>query len=128
MSYGTPRASDWRRLILVVKYLGIDRYQYLLVLAACVVVTLPLEFIFSAGVYRRWGRTARTLAVPVAVFALWDVLAIRRGDWSFNPRFVTGWKLPFGLPVEEALFFVVVPLCALLTYESVRQVRERRRG
>jgi lycopene beta-cyclase len=96
--------------------------------AGCLVVTLPLEFVFSAGVYRRWEKTVRTLALPVVVFTAWDVVAIRRGDWSFNPRFVTGWQLPLGLPVEEALFFVVVPLCALLTYESVRQVLGRRRG
>ncbi len=92
------------------------------------VVTLPLEFVFAARVYRRWQRTVRALAWPVAVFTAWDAVAVLRGDWSFNPRFVTGWQLPMGLPVEEVLFFVVVPLCALLTYESVREVLGRRRG
>ena len=97
-------------------------------MAGCVVVTLPLELVFSARVYRRWETTVRTLISPVVVFTAWDVVAIHRGDWSFNPRFVTGWQLPLGLPVEEALFFVVVPLCALLTYESVRQLLGRGRG
>lgn len=97
-------------------------------LAGCVVVTLPLEFVLAAGVYRRWRRTVRTLVLPVAVFTAWDVVAIRHREWTFNPRFVTGWQLPLGLPIEEVLFFVVVPLCALLTYESVRQLLGRRRG
>jgi lycopene beta-cyclase len=99
-----------------------------LVLAGCVLVTLPLEWFLSARVYRRWRRTARALALPVVVFTVWDVIAIRRGDWTFDRRFVTGWQLPLGLPVEEVLFFVVVPLCALLTYESVRRMLGRRRG
>jgi lycopene beta-cyclase len=128
MSFGPPDAGDWRYPILVVKWFGIDRYQYLWLLAGCVAVTLPLEFVFSAGVYRQWKRTVRTLALPVVVFTACDVVAVRSGAWSFNPRFVTGWQFPLGFPVEEALFFVVVPLCALLTYESVRRVLGRTGG
>jgi hypothetical protein len=41
---------------------------------------------------------------------------------------VTGWELPFGLPLEELLFFVVIPLCALLSYEAVRRMLGGRRG
>jgi lycopene cyclase domain-containing protein len=110
------------------KVAAIARYQYLLLLAGCLAVTLPLEVFLGAGVYRRWQRTLRTLTVPVVIFAAWDAVAIRHGDWSFNPHFVTGWQLPLRVPVEEMLFFVVVPLCALLTYESVRQLLGRRRG
>jgi lycopene cyclase domain-containing protein len=96
-----------------------------LLLAGCALVTLPLEFVFSAGVYRRWQRTVRTVAVPVAIFTAWDVVAVRSHDWSFNRRFVTGWQVPLGLPVEEVLFFIVVPLCALLTFQSVQRVLGR---
>jgi lycopene cyclase domain-containing protein len=58
--------------------------------------------------------------LPVAlVFALWDALAIAGGVWEFDPAFVTGLRAPFGLPLEELLFFVVIPICAVLTYEAV---------
>ena len=30
-----------------------DRYQYLLLMAACLAITLPLEFVLGARVYRR---------------------------------------------------------------------------
>ena len=106
----------------------IDRYQYLILLAGCLALTAPLEFAFSARVYRRPRRVVRALALPVAIFAAWDVVAIRRHDWSYSSRYLTGWRLPLGLPVEELAFFVVVPLCTLLTYESVRRVVGRRRG
>jgi hypothetical protein len=64
----------------------------------------------------------RALAPAVAVFVAWDVVAIDRGHWSYNARYVTGWRLPGALPVEELAFFVAVPTCALLTYEAVKVV------
>jgi lycopene cyclase domain-containing protein len=95
-----------------------ERWQYLAVVAGCLLVTLPLELVLGARVYRQPRRLVRSLAPVVAVFAVGDVIAIDRGDWWFNPRYVTGWRLG-ALPVEELAFFVAVPICALLTYEAV---------
>ena len=104
-----------------------DRYQYLLLMAACVVLTLPLEILFRARVYRRPRRLLAALAVPVALFVLWDVIAIARGHWSYDPQYVTGWTIPPNLPVEELVFFLVIPVCALLTFEAVTWILGRRR-
>ncbi len=93
-----------------------DRLRYLLVLAACLAVTLPLEAGLGARVYRRPRRLLATLAPVVALFVLGDLAATARGHWWFSPRYTTGLTL-LGLPVEEWLFFLVVPLCALLTFE-----------
>jgi hypothetical protein len=61
------------------------------------------------------------LAIPVAAFVVWDVVAIARHHWTYNPRYVTGWDLG-NPPVEELAFFVVIPTCGLLTYEAVRRI------
>jgi lycopene beta-cyclase len=100
----------------------IERWQYLAVLAGCLLVTLPLELVFGARVYRQPRRLVRALAPAVAVFVAWDVVAIDRGHWWYNARYVTGWRLLGALPVEELAFFVAVPICALLTYEAVKIV------
>ena len=100
----------------------VDRFQYLLVMAACVVVTLPLELALGARVWRRPVRLATAVAPGVVIFSLWDVAAIAHRHWSFNPRYVTGWDLPGRLPVEEVVFFAVVPVCALLTFAVVNRV------
>ncbi|MFD2420755.1 lycopene cyclase domain-containing protein [Amycolatopsis pigmentata] len=93
-----------------------DSLQYLGLLFACVAITLPLERF--ARVYRRPARLAATLLPVVAVFAVWDEIATVRGDWWFSARFTL--RAPvLGLPVEEWLFFLVVPVCALLTYEAL---------
>lgn len=102
-----------------------DRFRYLATLGACLAVTAPLEAVYGPRVWRRPGRLARVLAVPVALFSAWDVVAIRRGHWSFEPRYTTGWILPGRLPAEEVAFFVAVPTCAVLAYEAVRRSRGR---
>jgi lycopene beta-cyclase len=99
-----------------------ERWQYLAVIAGCLLVTLPLELVLGARVYRQPRRLVRSLAPAVAVFVAWDVIAIDRGHWWYNTRYVTGWRLLGALPVEELAFFVAVPICALLTYEAVKIV------
>ncbi|GGM60315.1 hypothetical protein GCM10012275_34330 [Longimycelium tulufanense] len=106
-------------------FVGSDGFEYLWLMAGCVLITLPLEFL-GAGVYRRPERLARTLLPVIGVFLAWDLIGFVRGHWGFNPQFVTGVTLPGGLPVEELVFFVVIPLCALLTYEAVSGLFDRR--
>jgi lycopene cyclase domain-containing protein len=103
-----------------------DRWQYLLVLAACLVITAPLEFL-GEGVYRQ-ARRAAAAVLPVAiVFVAWDAIAVAAHIWTYNPRYVTGLNLLGLLPLEELLFFVVIPLCGLLTYNAVNGILARMR-
>src|SRR5688572_25784854 len=103
-----------------------DRYQYLLLMGACVLITLPLELVFGARVWRRPRRLLAALWLPVVVFVVWDVAAIARDHWSYSQRYTTGWMLPFSFPVEELVFFLVIPVCGLLTLEAVRSLLGRR--
>jgi lycopene beta-cyclase len=102
------------------------RFQYLIVMALCLLVTLPLEFVFDARVWRRPRRLARALVPAFAAFLAWDLWATATGTWDFDPDYTIGVTLPGGMAVEELLFFVVVPVCALLTLESVRNVSSGR--
>ena len=106
----------------------LDHFQYLLLMAGCLLITLPLEFVLGARVYRRAVGLAFAVIPVVIIFSVWDIVGILRDHWSYSPRFTTGVKLIFAMPIEELLFFVVVPLCGLLTYEAVGQVLRRTRG
>lgn len=101
---------------------GLDPFQYILLMAACLLITLPLEFVFAARVYRRPLRLLQTVLITVIVFSIWDILAIQAGLWSYSERFTSGVVLPFGLPLEELLFFIAIPICGILTYEAVGNV------
>jgi lycopene cyclase domain-containing protein len=104
----------------------VERFQYLLLLLGCVVLTLPLELLLGARVWRRPRRLLAAVVPAVVVFSLWDVAAIAHHHWRYNSRYVTGWDLPGHLPIEEVLFFAVVPICALLTFEVVSRFFSRR--
>jgi lycopene cyclase domain-containing protein len=97
-----------------------DRYQYLALMAGCLLLTLPLEVVIGARVWRQPRRLLLALVPTVAVFTAWDLVAIARAQWGFVDRYVTGWDLPGDLPVEEIVFFIVIPICGLLTLEAVR--------
>lgn len=99
-----------------------EHYEYLVVMGLCLLVTLPLELVLGARVWRRPRRLLLTLLPVVAVYSLWDVVAIERGLWDYSPDHTTGVVLPPALPVEELVFFVVVPVCGLLTLEAVGNV------
>ena len=109
----------------------IDHFQYLLLMAACLLITLPLEFALRARVYRRWRVLLAAVLPVMIIFSIWDIVAIHRDHWTYDPRFVTGIRLVGGLPLEELVFFFVVPVCGLLTYEAVGTVimmRKQRRS
>jgi lycopene cyclase domain-containing protein len=101
-----------------------DRWQYLVVLALCLAITAPLE-LFGAGVYRQPRRALRAIAPVALAFLVWDAVAIAAGVWTYNDAYITGVRLPFRVPLEEVLFFVVIPLCALLTYNAVTALLDR---
>ena len=98
-----------------------DRWQYLFVLAACLAITAPLE-ILGAGVYRQARRTAAAVLPVAAFFVVWDAVAIAADVWTYNPQYVSGIEIPGVMPVEELLFFIVIPLCGLLTYNAVDSI------
>jgi len=96
------------------------RLTYFSVLALCAVMMIPLELLFRPRVLGQRRRLGRAILPPLVLFTLWDLVAIARDHWSFGAGNLVGWRLPFDLPVEELAFFVVVPICAIYSYEAVR--------
>jgi lycopene cyclase domain-containing protein len=102
----------------------VDHLLYTSLLVGCLVVTLPLELVIGARVYRRPGTLAAAVLPVAAAFVVWDALATTSaGWWSFDAHWVLDLPRPLGLPPEEWAFFLVVPTCAVLTLEAVRRLR-----
>jgi len=93
---------------------------YPAVLAGCLVATLPLELFLRTRVYARPRRLLATLVPILAVFLTWDAFAIHAGHWRY--RHLLGARIG-NVPVEELAFFLVVPVCSILTLEAVRRRR-----
>ncbi len=96
---------------------------YLGVLAFCLIGTAWLEVALRTRVYRRWVRLLLTLLPVIVLFVIWDLYAIAAGHWDFDESRTSGLVLLGGIPLEELLFFVIIPCCAILTLEAVRSVQ-----
>lgn len=95
--------------------------SYVAMLGFCLAGTLPLVRLYRLQVFRRPVRLTAAIVLAGAPFLLWDLWATRAGQWRFDPKQTLPWRVG-GLPVEEIAFFVVIPLAAILTYESVRRL------
>lgn len=50
-----------------------------------------------------------TVCVPTVYLWVADIIAIQSGIWTISGKYTLGWS-PFGLPVEEATFFLMTNL------------------
>jgi lycopene cyclase domain-containing protein len=78
----------------------------------------------KVGVLKQFKRVVLTIAPVAFLFIAWDKYAIASGHWYFDKDQILGIFGPFGIPLEEYLFFIVVPIAALMTIEAVRTVKK----
>ncbi|HQQ11582.1 MAG TPA: lycopene cyclase domain-containing protein [Bacteroidales bacterium] len=82
-------------------------------------LTLAFPFLLSfdrkVAFYRQWKYFFPAVFVMGAFFIAKDVLFAASGIWGFNDRYLLGIRW-FGLPVEEWMFFVVVPYAIVFIY------------
>lgn len=93
--------------------------EYFIVLAVSFTAPLILSFSKKMDFYKYPLRLIAALLFPFVLFITWDIIVTARGHWSFNPLYTVGFKI-FGLPIEEILFFIIIPFCGLFTWESVK--------
>ena len=99
------------------------KLSYIAVLVGCLLGSGWLEVVLRTRVYRRAVRLALSILPVLVIFTLWDIYAISQGHWTFDERYVTGIIAIANVPLEEILFFIVIPICAVLTLEGVRSTR-----
>jgi lycopene cyclase domain-containing protein len=59
-----------------------------------------------------------TVVLSAIPFILWDYIAISRSHWTYNPAYTIGWKIA-NIPIEEFLFFLLVPQSCLLIWVAL---------
>ena len=65
-------------------------------------------------------RLVLTILLASPAFILWDAFAIAHQRWTFGAGLTLGIIGPLGVPLEEYLFFIVIPIAAVLTLEGVK--------
>jgi lycopene cyclase domain-containing protein len=91
---------------------------YFLILAGSVAAPLLLSFDSKVAFYRKWKYVFAAMVFPALLYILWDIYFTSKGVWGFNNHYITGIRF-INLPVEEVLFFFIVPYCCLFIYECI---------
>lgn len=103
--------------------MDLERFSYVGVLLFVVFGSIWLEVFLRTRVLARWRRLLLTMIVPVIVFVAWDAYAIASGHWTFDVDRILGFQVVAGVPIDEVLFFIVIPFASILTLEAVRSVK-----
>lgn len=80
----------------------------------------PIALSFDSRVYyfAKWKSVFLSIMIVSIPFLIWDFLFTLNGIWGFNPDYLTGVSIG-NLPIEEILFFFVVPFACTFIYECV---------
>ena len=93
-------------------------YTYFAILLFSIAGPLALSFDKKVAFYKHWKQVFGAMLLPAFFYVVWDIIFTQLGVWSFNGLYITGVHY-FNLPIEEMLFFFVVPYCCLFIYACV---------
>ncbi|MEZ5173772.1 MAG: lycopene cyclase domain-containing protein [Bacteroidia bacterium] len=92
-----------------------DKFLYLVLMLASLAYPLAQSFERRIRLYKKWKHMFPAMLITAGFFIIWDEFFTRIGVWSFNPQYVTGIYIG-SLPLEEWLFFLVVPYACFFVY------------
>ena len=64
-----------------------------------------------------------SLLILFIVGVIWDQISVRMGIWSFSQDMIVG-NL-FGIPIEEYIFIIFVPLLVITVYTLVNKIMKK---
>ena len=88
---------------------------YLIIMLAAIAVPLALSFEKNLRLYKRWKYLFGGIALTMVPFIIWDIVFTQKGIWGFNPAYHSKIVIA-GLPLEEIMFFIVIPYACVFTY------------
>jgi lycopene cyclase domain-containing protein len=95
--------------------------MYLYFQLLCIFVILPNIILFYLNRKKIHLKTLLlSLFILFLIAILWDQLSVRMGLWSFSQNEILGSL--FGLPIDEYLFFIFVPLLSINIYLLIEKI------
>lgn len=93
-----------------------EKYLYMGVLLFAISYPLAQSFEPRIRYASQWYALFPALLISATSFIVWDYWFTQIGVWEFNPRYVLGIFI-LDLPIEEWLFFLIVPFACVFIYE-----------
>jgi lycopene cyclase domain-containing protein len=101
----------------------VKNFGYMAMILFTIAGSFWLEIILKVAVLKQIVRLIKAITPVALLFIAWDAYAIRSGHWSFDSTQILGIFGAFCIPLEEYLFFIFVPIAAIMTIEAVRKVK-----
>ncbi len=92
---------------------------YLIILIISLAGPLALSFEKNLRLYRRWKYLLPAIFITMIIFVVWDIIFTHMGCWFFNPMYNSGIYIN-KLPLEEYLFFIVIPYACAFSFYAVQ--------
>ncbi len=92
-----------------------EHYTYLALLVFSIAYPFAQSFEHRISMWKKWRNMVPAILLTAIFFLVWDIYFTKIGVWSFNPRYTLSYRLA-GMPMEEWLFFGVVPYCCFFVY------------
>jgi lycopene cyclase domain-containing protein len=96
-----------------------NNWLYLLLDFGVIFFPFLLSFDKKVNYVSQWKHTLVALVAIGLPFLIHDYYFTKMGVWGFNENYLTGPHV-FNLPIEEVLFFVVVPFACTFIYACVK--------
>ena len=93
-------------------------YTYLCLDLCTLLGPLALSFDKKVAYASKWKHFFPGMFITAAFFLIWDVIFTQNGVWEFNKSYLLGIFIG-NLPLEEYLFFFIVPFACTFIYECI---------
>lgn len=93
-------------------------FLYLYLLLFSMAYPLAQSFEKRLCYYKKWKGLFVGTIVMMLLFIPWDVYFASRNWWWFHDDYILGFRIAH-LPIEEWLFFIIVPFACLFIFEVV---------
>jgi lycopene cyclase domain-containing protein len=95
-------------------------FTYFIILVCSLAGPLALSFDKKVAFYKKWKYVFAAMILPALFYIIWDGYFASQSIWFFNANYIATKTNNYNLPLEEVLFFFVVPYCCTFVYECVR--------
>lgn len=93
--------------------------SYLAVIAFVLICAIGVNLGFGLRIGRQWRELLLTELAILVIYLSWDSWAIAKKSWFFDARQIVNVDPLPKVPIEEVLFFIIVPLMIILTYQAL---------
>ena len=91
---------------------------YSILLLCSFIVPFALSFDKKLQFYKQWKYLIPSMVIIALFYITFDIYFTQLGVWGFNPRYHSSLVF-YKLPIEEWLFFIVIPYASIFLHDSI---------